>query len=602
MQKDAPSSPQIIQKIRLELRTEKFFETLLNEKTCQVSIIQGDLHNNENLKESITKFTETKKSLGEALGFVTEQINMRLDQGYVLVLTEEQRVENESNPFDEIEEKIDKKEIEQKKEINQEIHDKCAPQKINFGQRLIPMSQRLWDFIDEIDKRAIDLKISYEPTIDNIFVTGPENSLDHLSRFIEGLYIATKMGKEEEERKIELDKRKEKEDQMGQFLQKQIIISSFMKPHLKEIEDQANKLNLVFENLDDIVLVAGPQKIILEFISFVYNMTSVLMEKEIKELKKVKVEVKDNSFQQHEFSISTFHRVKKNDIMKKAGDLEIICDFGYDVILVSGFSENLKEFKSYLHEIETKVKKSLYPKYWDFHEINIFSEIDIPSNNEEFKEVAKLFYNSLNNGVEITKVTRIQNKYLMEHYITTIQKRQELRPDIDINRRLLFHGTKTVDPKTIYKNSDTGFDLQYSNPNGAYGKGLYFATQSSYPHRGYSYHLGNGRYQMFLADVFVGKAYKGQVGNNKFVKAPEGYDSVEANNFCVVYNNFHSYPLYLIEYTTNNQNYGLNFLFNNNNNNYNYNNGVIPYYGGNLNFNNGSRYGGGGVNDLFRKE
>jgi len=32
MEHNAPSSPQIIQKIRLQLGTEKFFETLLNGK------------------------------------------------------------------------------------------------------------------------------------------------------------------------------------------------------------------------------------------------------------------------------------------------------------------------------------------------------------------------------------------------------------------------------------------------------------------------------------------------------------------------------------------------------------------------------------------
>jgi len=55
---------------------------------------------------------------------------------------------------------------------------------------------------------------------------------------------------------------------------------------------------------------------------------------------------------------------------------------------------------------------------------------------------------------------------------------------------------------------------------------------------------------MLVTDVFVGKAYKSKI-NNTLIKAPEGYDSVEAQeifNGFVIYNNFHSVPLYLIEY------------------------------------------------------
>ena len=102
-------------------------------------------------------------------------------------------------------------------------------------------------------------------------------------------------------------------------------------------------------------------------------------------------------------------------------------------------------------------------------------------------------------------------------------------------------------------NSDTGFDLQFSKTSGLYGTGIYFALNASYSHKGYAYSLGDGRYQMFLADVFIGKPFKSDP-NNGLVKAPNGYDSVSGQNgIHVVYNNFHSYPLYLIEYTTSNQ-------------------------------------------------
>ena len=86
-----------------------------------------------------------------------------------------------------------------------------------------------------------------------------------------------------------------------------------------------------------------------------------------------------------------------------------------------------------------------------------------------------------------------------------IQKRQELHPEEPINRMLLFHGTRQTEPERIYKNFDTGFDLQYA-AHGAYGKGIYFARDASYSH-GFAHPLKNGVFQMLLADVFVGKAY-----------------------------------------------------------------------------------------------
>jgi len=53
---------------------------------------------------------------------------------------------------------------------------------------------------------------------------------------------------------------------------------------------------------------------------------------------------------------------------------------------------------------------------------------------------------------------------------------------------------------------------------------------------------------MFLADVFVGNSFTGSMTSK--VKAPEGYDSVSANgSFYIVYHNFYSYPLYLIDYS-----------------------------------------------------
>ena len=98
----------------------------------------------------------------------------------------------------------------------------------------------------------------------------------------------------------------------------------------------------------------------------------------------------------------------------------------------------------------------------------------------------------------------------------------------------------------IYANFDTGFDLQYAQ-YGLCGKGLYFAEAASYSN-GYAYTTPQGTRQMFLADVYVGKSHAG-TGSN-IVKAPKGYDSVNnvSGAHFIVYHNFYSYPLYLIDY------------------------------------------------------
>jgi hypothetical protein len=77
--------------------------------------------------------------------------------------------------------------------------------------------------------------------------------------------------------------------------------------------------------------------------------------------------------------------------------------------------------------------------------------------------------------------------------------------DFPINKivKHLFHGTSATDPSLIYK-SESGLDMRFSKP-GMYGKGIYFAENSSYSD-GYAYFKNNssGQKQMFLALVLVG--------------------------------------------------------------------------------------------------
>jgi len=111
-----------------------------------------------------------------------------------------------------------------------------------------------------------------------------------------------------------------------------------------------------------------------------------------------------------------------------------------------------------------------------------------------------------------------------------------------VKREFLFHGTRQNDPSVIYRDSDTGFDLLYAR-HGSYGKGLYFAQNANYSHNGYVYQK-NGFYYLLVGDVFLGRTTN--KASQDGLKANEGYDSVSANQIFIVYNNYQSYPLYLV--------------------------------------------------------
>jgi len=562
---------EIVQNIHLRLGTEKFFHVCLNEKKLQITFRQGRLENNKEVKESVETFTENKETLDSAMRLMSDLINDKLDAGYELTSAEEQDI----SVFHEIKEAEDKdSNIIQEEEVQeiQEIlkdknEDKKQPEilppppkvdqqqqeeiKQEIDQREILMTDAAWNYFEEIDRKAIELELIYDFTNNGgIVVRGSSDSLEKFKQFIQRINTQSVVAHQEEEEKvIQVQENKNSNNNKDTYSMKEIKLSKSVKDNLKEIEDKAKELEIIYENLDDRLLLAGYQGNMLEFLTWLYDLTVSALEIENANLKEKRVFIDNNAFTQSEISISTFHRVNQQQILRKAEEWDILCEFGYDVIIVAGETEKLKDFKIYLHEVESNAKKALYPKYWDFHEINVFSQIEVSENSEEFKEVSKKFYQSLQNGVTITKLTRIQNKYLMDAYVTMLQKRQELNGGNQINRQLLFHGTRAIEPKKIYMSSDTGFDLQYSNPNGAYGKGIYFAVNSQYSVNGYGYSLGDGKSQIFLADVFVGNAFKSSP-NRTLVKAPEGYDSVEAtNSFYILYNNFHSYPLYLIEYS-----------------------------------------------------
>jgi len=403
----------------------------------------------------------------------------------------------------------------------------------NTTRKELPLSATMKRNMGEIEKKGDQLGLYSQFTEDKLIVLG---SHEGITDFIAYLF------------ELEASPAKEtvQKDDPGEFVQKEIKITKAINEVLAEIKKKAESLDLILDIDSDQFLIAGYEKKITELKNYIDEKEKEQASKPSSGTTENKSMVqKSGDYVQKEISISTFHRGCQDKVEAKAKELDLICDFGYDVVLVTGYQGNIGMFIAYLYEAESEAKKALYPKHWDFHEVNAFSMADIPPGSEEHNEVVKLFRQTMQ-GHQILKLERIQNKYLMDHYITNIQKRRELRPNEPLNRMLLFHGTRNTKPDTIYKNFDVGFDLQYAN-SGMYGKGLYFAVGANYSHSGFVYRTQRGTFQLLIADVFVGKSKNSGGGN--YIKAPEGYDSISANGgFYIIYNNFHSYPLYLLEY------------------------------------------------------
>jgi hypothetical protein len=44
-----------------------------------------------------------------------------------------------------------------------------------------------------------------------------------------------------------------------------------------------------------------------------------------------------------------------------------------------------------------------------------------------------------------------------------------------VKEMMLFHGTKTTDPKVIYEDKELSFNINYTSDNNLLGRGTYFA-------------------------------------------------------------------------------------------------------------------------------
>ncbi|XP_059482669.1 poly [ADP-ribose] polymerase tankyrase-like [Neocloeon triangulifer] len=200
-----------------------------------------------------------------------------------------------------------------------------------------------------------------------------------------------------------------------------------------------------------------------------------------------------------------------------------------------------------------------------------FVKEQLPPNHNDYNWIASKMHNSIavHNGTKISKynivqVYKVKNSKLWNKYT---ERRYEMARDYPRGKLVpeirLFHGTNHAD-----KIVRDGFNVDCSNPNGMFGKGIYFADLSSKSSQ-YTFEGCNTACKshnivyctscirkMLVCKVALGKSYEATAPMNGILQAPQGYHSVIAKprsgflNYSeyIVYNNYQAYPGYLIEY------------------------------------------------------
>ena len=198
----------------------------------------------------------------------------------------------------------------------------------------------------------------------------------------------------------------------------------------------------------------------------------------------------------------------------------------------------------------TKGEKTLYPVEWEPQNDEIELKL-LSSGTPEWSKVSQQLHTTLSSA-RIIKIERVQNKWLWEKY-GQHPKRMKKKNGGVINEKMLFHGTRSNPPSSIYQDEE-GFDMRFSNA-GLWGTGNYFAVNASYSD-GYAHQLSDGTKQMFLAKVLTGDSI--QLKSNSTLRMPPvkdsskgvvRYDTVtghtNGSQVFIAYSNDKAYPFHI---------------------------------------------------------
>lgn len=243
----------------------------------------------------------------------------------------------------------------------------------------------------------------------------------------------------------------------------------------------------------------------------------------------------NDDFEQKEIFLTPAHKSHVTTIQFKAKELDLICDFDNNKVIVAGTHNNIERFKIALQQLEGQSKKELYPKYWNFYETRPFAKIKLFKGTPEYEEVAGRFLESLEDEVYITRIWRVQNAQLMEMHVDNIHRRMQNKLYDPYHRRLLFQSS-----------NDTGVDpynTDFYATNSYCPRGIYLSRDAS--EIADDGEQEDGYYKMYLCDVYVGKVTPDQGYGSHL---PFGCDTVKSGDAYIIYDRMQSYPMYEIDY------------------------------------------------------
>jgi len=115
------------------------------------------------------------------------------------------------------------------------------------------------------------------------------------------------------------------------------------------------------------------------------------------------------------------------------------------------------------------------------------------------------------------------------------------------NEVFLYHGSRNDAYDAILKD---GLDIRVANLSGAIGAGVYFATSSATSSGYVASSAWNGVKKMLYCRVTLGQVGPGKHGLRRPPEVHKGklYDSVGNQTMYVIFDNYQSYPEYIIHY------------------------------------------------------
>ena len=237
-------------------------------------------------------------------------------------------------------------------------------------------------------------------------------------------------------------------------------------------------------------------------------------------------------------------------LLKLEGEREYV--FAVKVHLLEAFQQKIAPLA-----IE---KNPTIPHHWKPGQRSTVETVPVSMGAEEWSELEGLLKQSLP-SVQLVAITRIQNLMLWRRYCFFKSLMSRKNGSDQVNEKLLFHGSRTTDPKTIIT-SEKGFDFRYGSDDCWWGKGMYFAVRASYCDNRFAFRTPQGNKQILVGRVLTGRSVFLPRPRRELKEPPklpnsvaESYDSVNGvipnpvkTEVYVIYDHDKAYPAYLITY------------------------------------------------------